>query len=341
VADGIHSASDLLADFFVLYANRRGSHPADPEHPYGHGRFETAASLVLGALLAGTGLVLLVSAGARLQNVEHLPDVQPLALWVALGTLAAKEGLFRYMLAVAERLRSPLLVANAWHARSDAASSLVVAAGIGGSLMGYRFLDLVAATVVGFLILRMGWKFGYEALRELIDTGLEKETVDAIRDTLLTTPGVIDLHELRTRRMAHQALVDAHIRVDPRISVSEGHRIAENARYQVLKSLPDVLDVLVHVDAEDDSQPESRSASLPGRTELTDELARLLGPGVTQAQKPLLHYIGNRVEAEVFLSHTHCFERERLSELNMRLRTALTDHPHFRAIAIHCRAAPH
>jgi hypothetical protein len=101
-----------------------------------------------------------------------------------------------------------------------------------------------------------------------------------------------------------------------------------------------VLDVLVHVDAEDDSQPESRSASLPGRTELTDELARLLGPGVTQAQKPLLHYIGNRVEAEVFLSHTHCFERERLSELNMRLRTALTDHPHFRAIAIHCRAAP-
>jgi cation diffusion facilitator family transporter len=223
VADGIHSASDLLADFFVLYANRRGSHPADPEHPYGHGRFETAASLVLGALLAGTGLVLLVSAGARLQNVEHLPEVQPLALWVAFGTLAAKEGLFRYMLAVAERLRSPLLVANAWHARSDAASSLVVAAGIGGSLMGYRFLDLVAATVVGFLILRMGWKFGYEALRELIDTGLEEETVDAIRNTLLNTPGVIDLHELRTRRMAHQALVDAHIRVDPRISVSEGH----------------------------------------------------------------------------------------------------------------------
>ncbi|MGB0127646.1 MAG: cation diffusion facilitator family transporter [Rhodocyclaceae bacterium] len=341
VADGIHSASDLLADFFVLYANRRGSHPADPEHPYGHGRFETAASLVLGALLAGTGVALLISAGARLQNVEHLPDVQPLALWVALGTLAAKEGLFRYMLAVAERLRSPLLVANAWHARSDAASSLVVAAGIGGSLLGYKFLDLLAATIVGFLILRMGWKFAFEALRELIDTGLDEESVGAIRTTLLDTQGVIDLHELRTRRMGHQALVDAHIRVDPRISVSEGHRIAEHARYRVLKSQPDVLDVLVHVDAEDDSEPAPRGAHLPGRAELMDELAQLLGAEVPQAQRPLLHYLGNRIEAEVFLPQAYCLEGERLTELETRIRDVLPNHPYFRAISIHCRIAPH
>lgn len=340
VADGMHSAADLLADFFVLYANRHGSHPADHEHPYGHGRIETAASLVLGALLLGTGVALLVSAGARLQNVEHLPDVHPVALWVALGTLAAKEGLFRYMLRVAERLRSPLLVANAWHARSDAASSLVVAFGIGGSLMGYKFLDLLAATVVGFLIVRMGWKFGYEALQELIDTGLDELEVTAIRATLSETPGVIDLHELRTRRMAHNALVDAHIRVDARISVSEGHRIAEQARARVLKEHPDVLDVLVHVDAEDDSEPDRRDADLPGRLELMRALADLLGNDVPQAQKPLLHYVGNRVEAELFLPQEYCLNADHVARLESRIRSTLSGHPYFRAISVNCRIAP-
>lgn len=340
VADGLHSAADLLADFFVLYANRRGSDPADPEHPYGHGRIETAASLVLGALLVGTGAALLVSAGARLQNVEHLPDVHAVALWVALATLAAKEGLFRYMLRVAERLRSPLLVANAWHARSDAASSLVVAFGIGGSLLGYKFFDLLAATVVGFLIVRMGWKFGYEALQELIDTGLDEVEVTAIRATLDETPGVIDLHELRTRRMAHNALVDAHIRVDPRISVSEGHRIAEHARARVLREHPDVLDVLVHVDAEDDSDPGRRGADLPGRAELMGALADLLGKDVPQAQKPLLHYLGSRVEAEVFLPQEYCLNTERVAQLESRIGRALASHPYFRAVSLNCRIAP-
>jgi hypothetical protein len=244
------------------------------------------------------------------------------------------------MLAVAERLRSPLLVANAWHARSDAASSLVVACGIGGSLMGYKFLDLLAATIVGFMIVRMGWKFGAEALRELIDTGLDQEEVGAIRATLSETPGVIDLHELRTRRMAHNALVDAHIRVDARISVSEGHRIAEHARVRVLRAHADVLDVLVHVDAEDDSSPDRRGADLPGRDELMRDLCLLLGSGVPQAQKPMLHYLGDRVEAEVFLPLSYCTDSQRVSELEARIRSLLADHPYFRAISINYRIAP-
>lgn len=340
VADGMHSASDLLADFFVLYANRRGSHAADTEHPYGHRRIETAASLVLGVLLLATGAALLITAGARLQGVDKLPEVQPLALWVALGTLAAKEALFRYMLRVAERLRSPMLVANAWHARADAASSLVVAAGIGGSLLGYRFLDLLAAALVGFMIVRMGWKFAYEALQELIDTGLAAEEVAAIRTTLRETPGVVDLHELRTRRMAHNALVDAHVQVDARISVSEGHRIAEHARARVLKSHPDVLDVLVHVDAENDFPPERRGAELPARAELMRELAGVLGPGVPQAEKALLHFLGNRVEAEVFLPLEFCLDAARVAALEHRIGEAVAGHPYFDAISINCRIAP-
>jgi len=204
VADGFHSLSDLVADLMVLAANAQSRHPADDDHPYGHHRIETAASLALGLLLVGTGAAILWSAGVRLQHLDQLPAVASIALWTALAALVAKESLFRYMLVVAEKLRSPMLVANAWHARSDAASSLVAAAGIGGSLLGYRFLDPVAAVIVGFMILRMGAKFTYEAIQELIDTGLSDEEVKRIRATLRETPGVLDLHELRTRRMANR-----------------------------------------------------------------------------------------------------------------------------------------
>lgn len=127
-----------------------------------------------------------------------------IALWVAIITAASKEALFRYLFRVAERLRSPMLAANAWHTRADAASALVVVVGIAGALMGWTFLDLLAAAIMGFMILRMGLKLAWDSLQELIDTALDKEKVEAIRRTLLETPGVLGLHELRTRRMAHQ-----------------------------------------------------------------------------------------------------------------------------------------
>jgi cation diffusion facilitator family transporter len=149
MADGLHSLSDLLADFLVLFANWRGNHHADAKHPYGHARIETAATLILGVALAALGVALLIAVGMRLQHPENIHAVHPLTFWVALIALGAKEGMFRYMLGVAKRVRSQMLVANAWHARSDAASSLVVLIGIGGNLLGYTFLDLVAAAVVG------------------------------------------------------------------------------------------------------------------------------------------------------------------------------------------------
>ncbi len=340
MADGLHSLSDLFADFMVLYANRKGSHPADTDHPYGHGRIETAASLVLGLGMAATGIGLLFVAGSRLQSVDELAPVAPLALWTALATLAAKEGLFRYMLGVAERLRSPLLVANAWHARSDAASSLVVAVGISGSLLGYRIFDPMAAALVGFMIVRMGVKFAWEALQELIDTSLGKEEVAAIRATLRATPGVLGLHELRTRRMAHQALVDAHVLVDARISVSEGHRIGETARLRVLSAHPEVLDVLVHVDAEEDQLPAEGDTELPDRDVLMAHLRGLIGEGVPQLEKTLLHYLGNRVEAEVFLSQTICFDADHIARLERHIADRLLNDPYFSAVSINCRIAP-
>lgn len=342
VADGFHSLSDLVADFMVLFASFHSRHPADKSHPYGHHRIETAASLALGLLLVGTGAAILWSAAVRLQEIEQLPHVKPLALWVALATLAAKEGLFRYMLAVAERLRSPMLVANAWHARSDAASSLVVAVGLAGSLAGYRFLDPVAAILVGFLILRMGFRFTLEAMRELIDTALSDEEVERIRDTLRTTPGVVGLHELRTRRMAHQVLADAHIQVDARISVSEGHRIAEMSRQRVLEAHPDVLDVLVHVDAEEDLLPPATPIDLPSREVLLEHLRQLLGEDESRLpiEKTVLHYLNHRVEAEIFVPHEACNDLQPLARIEHRLTSCLDHDPYFSAVSLNCRVAP-
>lgn len=253
VADAMHTLSDIVADFFVLYANRKGAEAPDEAHPYGHGRYETVASLVLGLLLVVTGVGILVSAANRLADLGHAPPVGAAALVAALATLGAKEGLFRYMLAVAERLRSKMLVANAWHARADALSSLVVAAGVGGALLGFGFADAVAAIVVGGMIARTGFGFAAEAMRELIDTGLAVEEVARIRATIAATPGVLGLHELRTRRMAHHVLVDVHVQVADDISVRAGHDIGEAARCRVLAAHPEVLDVLIHVDVEDDS----------------------------------------------------------------------------------------
>lgn len=339
IADGMHSLSDLVCDFLVLIASHHSKDPADEDHPYGHGRVETAASFALGAILAVTGGAIMVAAAMKLQNIETLPPVAPMAIWVAIAALVAKETLFRYMLHVGERLRSPMLIANAWHARSDAASSLVVAVGIGGNMLGFVFADSVAAIVVGFMIVRMGIVFAWDAFQELIDAGLSIEEVDGIRQTLIDTPGVESLHELRTRRMAHRALVDAHILVDPRISVSEGHSIAERARGRVLKSHPSVVDVLVHVDPEDDTEHDANALKMPGRKDLIE----LLSPLIDELPKPervIFHYIGGKVEAEVFLPH-HFFEHGRaLIAAEKSVAAKLRDNDYFSAVYLNCKVIP-
>jgi len=211
-----------------------------------------------------------------------------------------KESLFRYMLHVARKLRSRMLEANAWHARSDAASSVVVVMGIAGNLAGVTSLDLLAAALVAAMIFRMGWKQAYHALMELIDTSLDEKDVAAIRATLLATPGVRDLHELRTRRMGDRALVDAHVLVEPKISVSEGHYIAETARARMVKT-HDALDVMIHIDPEDDSAVK-RSLHLPPRETLLAHLEQQLGTPLPLSSRIALHYLEGRIEADIFLA---------------------------------------
>lgn len=332
MADGLHSLSDLLSDILVLFANRHGNRHADAKHPYGHARVETAATLVLGGFLAALGVGLLVTAALRLQHPQALQTVSPIALVIAVIALLAKEGMFRYMMAVAKRVRSQMLIANAWHARSDAASSLVVVVGIIGNLMGYTFLDLVAAAVVGVMIGYMGWKLAFEALAELIDTGLDESEVAAIRLTLLNTPGVRSLHELRTRKMADHALVDAHIIVDPKISVSEGHYIAESARQAVLNQ-HHVMDVMVHIDPEDDAQSKP-NIHLPNRLSLLQLLSTQLEMPTLMQQSVLFHYLNGQVEVEIHL----CDTQEVAQILQQRCDTLCENTPIFRSIQVlsHC-----
>ncbi len=247
IADGIHSLSDLIADFVVLVANHHSQKDADAHHPYGHQRFENAASLVLGALLLAVGVGMLWQAAGKLQEPDTIAMVHPVALWVAMGALVAKELLFRYMLRVAKQVKSSMLVANAWHVRSVAASSLVVVLGIVGNLQGYPILDPVAAAIVGFMISKMGWGFTWDSLNDLMDCAVDEAEVRAIRMTLLHTPGVSNVHELRTRKMGDMIVVDVHLEVESTLSVERGHDIAVLARERVMKRHR-VLNLLSHVD---------------------------------------------------------------------------------------------
>ena len=247
IADGVHSLTDLVADFVVLFASHHSKKDADENHPYGHQRFENAASFILGLLLLAVGAGLVWAAILKLESPETIAEVHSIALWMAGAALLAKECLFRYMLAIAKRIKSSMLIANAWHARSDAASSFVVGVGIIGNLAGYPILDPIAALIVGLMILKMGWKFAWDALHDLMDRAVDEIELSAIRETLLKTPGISGVHDLRTRKMGDMIIADVHIEVEASLTVEAGHAIAVDARRRVL-ARHRVLNLMTHID---------------------------------------------------------------------------------------------
>lgn len=247
IADAIHSLSDLISDAIVLFANKHSAKAPDADHPYGHLRFETVATLGIGVILVMVGLGMLWRSFERLQTPELIPVVHPIAFFVALLALLSKELLFRYLKHVAHRVRSTMLMANAWHARSDAASSLVVALGIGANLAGLPLADPLAALIVGLMIIRIGWKFTWQAGNDLVDRAADDDTEQAIRERLLSTPGVQGIHDLRTRKLGDMVWVEVDIEMDGNLTIAEGHDIAVEARKRVMADLP-VLDVMTHFD---------------------------------------------------------------------------------------------
>lgn len=272
VADAVHSLSDLVSDGVVLFVNRFSHTPADAEHPYGHRRFETAASMVIGALLLSVGIGMLWASFTKLQQPELIPQVHHLALYVAFAAIVSKELLFRYLLRVATRVQSSMLTANAWHARSDAASSVVVAIGIIANLVGFPLADPLAALIVGLLITRMGWSFFFESFHDLMDRAADDETEAGICATIMATPGVLGLHDLKTRKLGDMIWVEVDLEMDGSLTIHEGHIIAIEARRRVMAAHP-VLDVMTHFDPVDirPASAGSAAASLPSPKPSTAE----------------------------------------------------------------------
>jgi cation diffusion facilitator family transporter len=302
VADGVHSLSDLATDFLVVFAAKHSHREADDEHPYGHGRIETVATVILGVALALVAIGICYDALHRMRDPELLGQPGMLALLVALVSVVSKEIIYQYTVRAARRLRSNMLHANAWHSRSDAISSIIVVIGVGGTMYGFTYLDAIAAAAVGVMIAKIGWDLLWKSLQELIDTSLEEDKVTAIRKAILNVAGVRALHMLRTRRSGSDALVDVHILVDPGVSVSEGHMIGERVRTRLIDEMDDVSDVTVHIDPGDD-EVASPSTDLPLRDEIMRHLEERWAaldpePGI---EKVLLHYLDGKVHVEVFL----------------------------------------
>jgi len=301
IADGVHSLSDLATDFLVLYAAKHAHREADEDHPYGHGRIETLATVGLGIALIGVALGIGYDAMRRMNSPDLLLNPGWIALSVAALSVVAKEAIYHYTRNAAKRLRSNMLMANAWHSRSDAISSIVVVIGVAGAMMGYSYLDSVAAIAVAVMISKIGFELVRDSSKELIDTALEPEVTDAIRNEVFNIDGVRALHMLRSRRSGGDALIDLHIQVDPRISVSEGHQIGDTVRRQLLERIEEVTDVTVHIDPEDDEQ-KSPCDKLPLRGDLIEALKERWEhlEGI-HADQVTLHYLDGKLQVELGL----------------------------------------
>jgi len=302
LADGVHSLSDLATDFLVLFAAKHAHREADEEHPYGHGRIETVATVALGVALVIVAVGISIDAFRRLVSTDVLLAHGSWALLVALLSVASKEIIYQYTARVARRLRSNMLHANAWHSRSDAISSIIVVIGVGGAMAGFPYLDAVAAFAVALMIARIGWDLLWNSLQELIDRALKPEMVEEIRQAILNVDGVRACHMLRTRHSGSDSLVDVHIQVDPVLSVSEGHQIGERVRKQLISEVEHVADVTVHIDPEDDELA-SPCDKLPLRDEILRRLERAwqgLG-GAGWQERVVLHYLDGKVHVDVFL----------------------------------------
>ncbi len=311
LADGLHSLSDLLTDFLVIVASKYGSQAADEDHAYGHQRIETAATFFLSLLLVVTGAGILWDSFLHSFTENAILDGTSACIMIVLS-LIVNEGLFHYTLYYGKRLDSKLLIANAWHHRSDSLSSFVVLIGLVGNLLGYYFLDAIAASIVGGLIIQMGWSLGWNSMKELVDTSIPADELNRITQVIEKTADVVAVHQLRTRSMAGKVLVDVHVLVRPNVSVSEGHHIGENVALNIRAALKRINDVTVHIDPEDD-EIANPSMYLPARETLQPELMEYWQGLLSETDIKLLnfHYLNGTISIDCFVSQGLEFDMAR------------------------------
>ena len=318
LADGLHTFSDLAGDFIVLFAAKIASKEADDDHHYGHGRFETLATVILGLILIMVAIGIATKAMSYFFFSATEAHIIPsnIALIFAALAIVSKEGLYHYTVAQAKRINSDLLKANAWHHRSDAMSSIMVFVGVLGAIvLQLPWLDSAAAILVAIMISVMGVNLVLNSVNELLDSAIDVETVQILRELIINSEGVKNLHMLRTRRLGGRIYADVHIQVSSYISVSEGHLIAEKVMEQLAQQFEQMEDITVHIDPEDDEVLSSCS-SLASRSQLQAQIEPLL----TQFQlnecfiRMQLHYLDEAIEIDIFL------KGDNLSENRLQLR---------------------
>ncbi|MDN3526344.1 cation diffusion facilitator family transporter [Halomonas sabkhae] len=305
IADGIHSFSDIVTDLFVVAATHFGRQAPDSDHPYGHGRIETLATLWLG------GMLIFIAGGIAWSSLTRLLDggaATAPGIWaiiVAVLALLAKEWIFRYTLRVARKIDSRLLEANAWHSRSDALSTLVVLVGLVAAQFGIGWMDAAAAIVVGVMVGQVGGRLLWESGQELVDTALPADQQHTLHQTAMTVPGVEGVHDLRTRRIGGEVLLDLHIVVAPRVTVSEAHEIGNAVSRQLRDVHPNLFDVTFHIDPQDDAGETEHSLrpALP----LRDDVENLLDEawhGIDLWHERIalnLHYIDEHIDVSIYI----------------------------------------
>lgn len=303
VADGIHSLSDLVTDFMVVLVIKISNQGPDKNHPYGHERFETLGTVAL-------GFILVAIAGAMaydsIDNLRHL-DAAQIPGWptliVAFISIVGKEWIFRYTIAVGKRLKSDLLIANAWHSRTDAYSSIIVLVGIAGTMAGIHWLDAATAIIVAIFVAKIGWDLCWKSLKELVDTAIEPELEKDIRQTVASVEGIENVHNFKSRLMGQKILLEMHLQVKPYLSASEGHFIGDSVVARILQEHDNIGHVIYHIDTEDDEH--SRLCPvLPFRSEIStiiDAELQRLAPQLCR-QHMHLYYLHGKVEIDVLVA---------------------------------------
>lgn len=248
LSDAIHSLSDVFATLIAFLGVRMANKAPDSEHPYGHDRFECLASLTLGLILAGTGIgigasgIRTIAAG----NYAALEIPKGIALAAAVVSIVVKEGMFRYTKYYAVKLNSSAFMADAWHHRSDALSSVGSLAGIGGAMLGYPVLDSAASVIICMCILKVAYDILKDALKKLLDTSCDKALVDELKVFITAQEGVDALDILHTRQFGDKIYIDAEISVDGNMTLREAHAIAERVHDAVERKYPNTKHIMIH-----------------------------------------------------------------------------------------------
>lgn len=317
IVDGIHSLSDVASDIVILVVSRFSYSNADSDHPYGHQRFETLGTIVLGTVLVFISGAFAYDSLMRLVTKQAVEIPEWPALVVAALSVVSKEWIYRYTRKVGEQINSKLIVANAWHSRTDAFSSIVVLIGVGSAMSGFIWADLVAAFIMALYIAYIGMKFVNASAKELVDaSALSPEEQEEMINTMRSVPGVLNVHDFRSRSMGSEVFLDVHICVSAKISVSEGHQIGAIMEAQVREQYPQVKDVVFHIDTEMDDNQHEHQTGMPLRK---DVISTLLERWRDCSHLPtndriLLHYGDQGISVEVYVPLTLLNDQQHLAQ---------------------------